>query len=140
MEAIKRSTTVAVRFEGDGAAIGFRLYVDGNRNGVRTADITSGIDWPLGPSDRLGDHFRETSFGAAAHVPAIDGEGAPPGDDPIRFGVSNLLSYTPDGTATSGTAYIRGAGSAQFAVRVLGATARTRLLEYRAVDGRWIER
>jgi hypothetical protein len=40
------------------------------------------------------------------------------------------VSFTPDGTASSGTVYVRGRGGAQYAVRVLGATARTRVLRY----------
>lgn len=140
MDAVKRTRTVAVRFEPEGEGFRFCVYVDGNRNGVRTADIADGTDWPLGEADRLNAHFRNVVFGIAAHVPGVDGEAAGADSDPIRFGRSNLLSYTPLGTSSSGTAYIRSLGGTQYAVRVLGATGRTRVLEYRPEARRWIER
>lgn len=140
MEAVKRARTVAVRFEPDGEGFRFCVYVDGNRNGVRTSDIAGGTDWRLGDADRLDAHFRNVAFGIAAHVPGVDGEAAGANSDPIRFGQSNLLSYTPLGTSSSGTAYIRSLDGTQYAVRVLGATARTRVLEYRPEERRWRER
>jgi hypothetical protein len=140
MEAVKRARTVAVRFEPDGNGFRFCVYVDGNRNGVRTADIADGTDWPLGDADRLNVHFRNVAFGIGASVPGVDGEAAGADSDPIRFGRSNLLSYTPVGTSSSGTAYIRSLDGTQYAVRVLGATGRTRLLEYRPEERRWKER
>lgn len=140
MEAVKRARTVAIRFEPDGEGIRFCVYVDGNRNGVRTPDIADGTDWALGQADRLDDRFRNVAFGIAPHVPGVDGEAEGADSDPIRFGRSNLLSYTPLGTSSSGTAYIRSLGGTQYAVRVLGATGRTRVLEYRPEQHRWRER
>ena len=49
--------------------------------------------------------------------------------DGVRIGSSRLLTMSADGTATSGTLYIRGRRG-QYAVRVLGATGRTRMLQY----------
>jgi hypothetical protein len=56
--------------------------------------------------------------------------------DPIRFGRSNMVSFSPEGTATPGTFYLAGEYF-QAAVRVNGMTSRVRVLVYR---GRWIER
>ena len=53
-------------------------------------------------------------------------EGTP--GDPVRIGSSSLMSFTPLGTATPGTIYLRGRDGSQYAVRVLGATGRTRVL------------
>src|SRR5262245_38190252 len=47
-EAVMRSADVAVRFVHSGAGYAFAVYIDGNRNGVRTADIEQGIDRQLG--------------------------------------------------------------------------------------------
>jgi hypothetical protein len=44
---------------------------------------------------------------------------------------------SPDGTATSGTLYVQGS-RAQYAVRVLGATGRTRVLKYERGSGAWV--
>jgi hypothetical protein len=48
----------------------------------------------------------------------------------VQLGRTNLLTFTPAGTATSGTIYIRDREGTQWAVRVLGATGRTRVLRY----------
>jgi hypothetical protein len=73
-----------------------------------------------------------------------EGVPAPPPDsgildteDPIRFGRSNILSFSPLGTATPGTFYLAGEG-VQAAVRVTGPSARVRLLVCRGK--RWVER
>ncbi len=139
MEAVKRSRIVALQFEPVGNDYRFRLIVDGNGNGVRSGDITRGIDRPLGPAEQLCDHFAGVSLGLLPHAPLVDGT-LPDSDDGLRFGRSRLASFTAVGTASSGTAYIRGRRGAQLAVRVLGATARTRVLRYNAVDQVWTER
>jgi len=52
---------------------------------------------------------------------------------------SALLSFTPVGTASSRTLYVRGRDGSQYAVRVLGATGRTRVLRYAPATRTWIE-
>lgn len=140
-EAVRRSAFVAIRFEADPASTdrAFRTYVDGNRNGVRTRDIAAGIDRPLSGPDHLPDHFARVRFGIAPGVTSIDGgELLVEGDDPIRFGTTDLVSFNPNGTVTSGTFYIR-SDHGQRAVRLLGATGRTRLLSFWFPEQRWIE-
>jgi hypothetical protein len=129
---------MALRFETRAGDVSYRLYADGNRNGVRAADISAGVDRAIGPGERLGDLFAGVTFARDPSTPPIDGAGdAGSSTDPIRFGASNLASFTPSGTATAGTAYLAGRGPAQCAVRVLGVTGRVRLLCYRPADGQW---
>jgi hypothetical protein len=52
---------------------------------------------------------------------------------------SALLSFTPTGTASSRTLYVRGRDGSQYAVRVLGATGRTRVLRYAPAIRAWVE-
>jgi prepilin-type N-terminal cleavage/methylation domain-containing protein len=139
LNALRRSTCVALRFEPAGADYAFGAYADGNRNGVRTADIASGIDPPLVPRERLGDRFAEVRFGLAAGVPDLDGTEENEEGDGVRVGSARILTLSPDGTATSGTVYIRGRRS-QYAVRILGATARTRVFQYHRGTREWIAR
>ena len=127
--AVMRSATVALRFDEGGPGITFRMFVDGNRNGVRVRDIASSVDRPLDAPARLSDLFP----GAAI---AVSGEA---GSDPLRIGSSNLLSFTPLGTATSGTIYVRGRDGSQFAIRVLGATGRVRVQRYVPHTRTWID-
>ena len=47
MDAISRSRAIGVRFQPSTPDYQFLAFADGNGNGVRTAEITAGIDAPL---------------------------------------------------------------------------------------------
>ena len=138
LNALKRAKFVGLRFEATGADYMFAPFLDGNGNGVRTADIRSGADLPLGPGERLSSSFPGVQFGLLAGVPDADGVRAS-STDGVRIGSARILTMGPDGTATSGTLYVQGR-RAQYAVRVLGATARTRVLKFEPGAGTWISR
>jgi type II secretory pathway pseudopilin PulG len=139
LQALQRSTCVALRFEAVGNDYWFATHVDGNRNGVRTRDIANGSDWVLVAGDRLADRFPHERFGLTPGVPDLDGARMSDEGDGVRVGSPRILTLSPDGTATSGTLYIRGR-QGQYAVRVLGATARTRVFRYDVGAGEWIAR
>lgn len=139
LEAVRRSASVAIRFVQQADGYWLRTYVDGNRNGVRTQDITQGIDPPLTASERLDYHFSGVEFGILANVTGID-PGPFDAGDPIQIGNSTLLSFSPTGSSTSGTVFIRSLRGNQFAVRVLGATGRTRILEFNFGKNLWLAR
>ncbi|MBI2187471.1 MAG: GspH/FimT family protein [Acidobacteria bacterium] len=127
--AVLRSANVALRFVDDRTGVTFQTFVDHNQNGVRTSDIAADVDRPLDAPARLPELFPGVEIALAPEL----------GADPVRFGSSDLLSFTPLGTATPGTVYIRGRDGTQLAVRVLGATARTRVLYYAPRARRWME-
>jgi len=135
MDAVKHSAEVAVQFTQVGTGYLFAVYRDGNDNGVRTKDIQSGADPLVGSAERLPDHFTAVDFGVQLGLPAVDG-GAPPGNDPIRLGPSNLASFSSGGTATSGSVYVRGR-HAQYVVRVFGITGKVRVLKFDRVANQW---
>ena len=137
MQAVHRGANVALRFEAEDGTFRLRPYVDGNDNGVRSADILSGFDPPIMPPDRLDHLFQGTRFGFIDGARLIDGTPVVTGDDPIRFGTARMLACSPAGTATAGTMYIRGQGALQYAVVVLGATGRARVLRFNPVTGQW---
>jgi prepilin-type N-terminal cleavage/methylation domain-containing protein len=137
-EAIRRSTAHGLRFESTGADYRLSLVADGNRNGLRTADIQSGIDRTLSPPERLESHFAGVAFGIVEGVPDADGQPAG-GTDGVRVGASKLLAMNADGTASAGTLYVRSAGRAQYAVRVLGSTGRIRVLRFDDGRRRWVD-
>jgi len=128
-QAVMRSATVAMRFEEESSDVSFRTFVDGNGNGVRSADIAVDVDRPLDPSARLSDLFPGVAI-------AVSGSA---GSDAVRLGGSNLLSFTPLGTATAGSIYVRGRDGSQFAIRVLGTTGRTRLQRYIERTRAWVD-
>ena len=133
MEAVRRSANVAVRFADGGE---FSTYVDGNGNGVLSADIRDGTDPQLGATERLESSFHDVSFGTLAGLPPVDAGGTPPGADPIHLGASNIASFSPAGTSSSGSVFVR-SGTCQLVVRVYGDTAKTRILRFEARSRQW---
>jgi hypothetical protein len=138
IDALRRGTAVALRFEPEDDDYMYAPHQDGNGNGVRTADIRTGVDRALGAFEKLGDKFPGVHFALMPGVPDADGRGDA-GSDGVRIGSARLLTMGVDGTATSGTLYIRGR-RAQYAVRILGVTGRTRVLQYLAGDRTWLSR
>jgi type II secretion system GspH-like protein len=128
-QAVSRSATVALRFDQEPGGIAFTAYVDGNHNGVRTRDIAAGIDRPMAEAVRLWELFP----GVGIAAPALEAT------DAVQIGSGNILSFTPAGTASAGTIYVRGRDGSQLGVRVLGATGRTRVIRYDARRGDWVE-
>jgi prepilin-type N-terminal cleavage/methylation domain-containing protein len=139
MLAVKRSADVALRFEAVGGGYAIAEYLDGNGNGVRSAEIAAGIDTQLAPRQFLHEQFPAVVFGLGANIPDVDGARSASATDGVRVGSSRILTLGPDGTATSGTLYLHGRRG-QFAVRVLGATGRTRVLRFDTGTGRWSAR
>ena len=138
MKALSRSTHVALRFSQVGNAYSYTEYVDGNGDGVRSQDITQGVDRQLGATERLPDQFIGVDFGLLPGLPSVDPGGPAPGADPIKLGSSNLLSFSAAGTSSSGSLYIRGRASSQYVVRVFGDTARIRVLKFNGRARRWL--
>jgi prepilin-type N-terminal cleavage/methylation domain-containing protein len=136
--AIKRSLAQGLRFEPSTPDYRITTVVDGNANGLRTADIQRGIDRTLTEPEMVGTHFQHVVFGILDDVPDVDGDAAN-GTDGVRVGVSKLLAMNPDGTSSSGTVYLHGRDRAQYAVRVLGVTGRVRVLKFDHVRRRWMD-
>ena len=137
MEALARSANVALRFSAIPSGFSYTTYVDGNGDGVKTHDIGLSIDWPLSPAERLSDNFAGIDFGVLPGLPPVDSGSAPPGTDPIKLGMSNLLSFSPMGTSSTGSLYIRGRGTAQYVIRVMGETGRVHVLKFNARTRQW---
>jgi type II secretory pathway pseudopilin PulG len=138
--AVARSRNVGVRFERADDDYRYTVYEDGDRDGVRTVDIVLGIDREIAQGERLTYSFSGVRFGFLAGVPTIDSHDPGNAGDPIRAGSSNIMTFSPNGSATGGTLYLRGAKRSQYAVRVLGVTGRTRVFQYHTGSGRWTER
>jgi prepilin-type N-terminal cleavage/methylation domain-containing protein len=134
--AVKRSTRIGLRFEPSANDCRIGEYVDGNGNGVRASDIASGLDLEIAQGEFIGGLFPGVEFGLHSGVPDVDGS-LSTGSDGLRIGSSRILTLGPDGTATSGTLYVRGRRG-QYAVRILGITGRTRVLRFHPGTGQWI--
>lgn len=128
-QAVSRSTTIALRFVESPNGISIGVIQDGNRNGVRARDIDLQIDRPVDAPVMLSELFPGVEIGLTPQTP---------GSDPVQLGGTNILSFTPRGTATSGSLYIRGRDGTQWVIRVLGATARARVLRFVPNTGEWV--
>jgi prepilin-type N-terminal cleavage/methylation domain-containing protein len=137
IEALVRNASVALRVERDNASYVYGTYVDGNRNGVRAGDIERGVDRRLRRGERLSDQFPGVDFGVIDDVPAVDASGVAPGNDPVKLGGGDMVVFTGQGTATSGSLYVRGPGDAQFVVRIFGETGKTRMLRFDRQSRTW---
>jgi hypothetical protein len=114
----------------------FRVCSDGNGDGVRRADLAAGRDrCAEGPYD-LSQLFPGVGVSVDPELPGPDGDAGT--SDPVRFGQSNIASFSASGTCTAGTLYMRSADGRQYAVRI-SSTGRTRTLRYDAQRRKWEE-
>ena len=60
-----------------------------------------------------------------------------PGGDPVRFGRSDIITFTPHGTSSSGTLYVSDGHSTVTAVVVYGGTGRLRLWRFDRDRWQW---
>lgn len=125
--AVARSANVALVLMAAGDTFTSAMYVDGNGNGVRTRDIEAGLDPLIADPVRFADQFPHVVL--SLNDPS----------DTTSPDTSALMSFTPLGTASSRTLYVRGRDGSQYAVRVLGATGRTRVLRYVPATRTWVE-
>jgi hypothetical protein len=140
--AIRNSANVGLKFRvaEDGRAA-WALYRDGDGDGVRTADIDSGVDPLAAPFRSL------EGFGATARL------GFPPGrpprdpsnprqrmtdlDDPIRFNRSDIASFSPLEGATPGSVYVTDGLKRLLCVRIDSRSSRARILRWDADADLW---
>lgn len=137
MTAVTRNANTAMRFTKTGQSYGYGVYLDANRNGVRSADISNGVDPQIQKEERLSDLFPGVDFGAVPGLPSVEPGSSPPGDDPVRFGSSNMAVFSALGASTPGSLYIRGRRDAQYAVRLFGQTGKIRVLKFNPRTRAW---
>lgn len=141
-KAVAARNTRGLFFERLGTDWVWREVEDGNGNGLRTAEVRSGTDRTTVPPRRLEDRLSGVRFGIPPGGPypeAPPGTGAiREGDDPVRFGASDIVSFTPLGRASSGTLYVTDGRAGLCAVVLFGPSARTRVWRWVAAEGRWI--
>ena len=136
--AVRSGVYTGIRFERrDDGTVWYAVYQDGDQDGVRSADIAAGKDALLSGPFPLSGGAPGVSVAINPGIPALPPETGLLSGDPVRFGSSDILSFSPLGTATPGTFYLAGDAS-QAAVRVNGGSARVRLMVWRG--GKWRER
>ena len=107
------------------------MVADGNGNGLRTAEIRDGTDPTLDGPFHLQDRVEHTQPGFPGAGPFTS---PPPSsgplrdlDDPVKFGRSDIISFSPIGRSSSGTVYLKDGAGGLWAVVLYGPTVRVRI-------------
>ena len=124
--ALARSAAVALVFGADAQGAAWAVHVDGNGNGVRTAEVRSGVDPAVTSPLRLDALF--------TGVRLADGTASG-----VRLGATRILSFSPLGTATPGSLIVSGPAS-RYALRITGGSGRVRLQRFIPGTGTWSDR
>lgn len=139
--AVRHQANVALKFRTDDEGdVTFAIYRDADGDGVRNADIDTGVD-PLVRRSRPLAHFGGgVRFGfPPGLVPRDPGSGRPMNrlDDPIRFNRTDLASFTVLGQSTPGSVYLTDGHRQLAAVRVDYRVGKMRVLVYDPVEEVW---
>jgi len=135
--AISSGRNVGLKFRRNGDRWEWTVYADGNGNGVRTADITRGIDKPVGAFGWTRNDVMPGILGAAVPDPGQPSSYLTNPSDPIRFNSSDICSFSPVGESTPGSVYLWDGHDRMAVVRVFGRSAKLRTLYYRRGDADW---
>ena len=133
--AIREGTYAGVKlYPLDDGRVEWRLHVDGNGDGVRTADIVDGVDPPRGPRRRLAHFGHYARFGfPSEYTPRDPSRPTRPLtrlSDPVRFNRSDMASFGPLGTGTPGSLYLTDGRRGLVAVRLFSRTGKIRVIRY----------
>ena len=135
--AISKNRNVGLKFRKNGDRYEWALYADGNGNGVRTAEIASGVDHYLGVSYPWTRNDVLPGIMTGIRVPDPSGGYLDRIDDPIRFNSSDICSFSAMGECTPGSVYLWDAHDGMAVLRVFGGTAKLRSLYYRRGERGW---
>ena len=136
--AIARSAYAGIKFTGSGSSWSFAVYDDGDRDGVRNDDIRKGTDPLAVAAAPLMPQLQCARIGLLRYtIKDPDGDPLPPTKSPVEFGSSAICSFSPIGAGTPGTVYVTDDIGDLYAIRVLGASGRVRVLRYLADKKKW---
>lgn len=137
--AVAQRCSFGIRFVRTGETWSYSIHRDGDGDGIRSADIAAGRD-PLvaGPADPADLHEGIRAGLPAFPVPRIppDSGAIPNPEDPVKFGSGDLISFSPGGTASSGTLYLTD-GRRVLALVLYGGSGRVRVWRYDPERGGW---
>jgi Tfp pilus assembly protein FimT len=126
--AVTRTASAGLVFDlSDGRWL-FNVCMDGNANGLRRADVRNGTDACPGAAIDLAALFPGVTVASDTSIRGPDND--PPSADPVRFGASDIASFSPSGGCTAGSVFLRSTKGARYAVRIAGTTGRLRVLRY----------
>jgi hypothetical protein len=140
--AVFQGADVGVKWVANAGDLVLTVFQDGNGNGVLTADIRKGVDKLVAGPYWLGSRYPGVNFSFVPGMNGTDPGGAPIGNlaDPVRFGNSNICSFSPAGHASPGTVYLSNRKNRQAAVRVTPINAKIQIWTWHGKKLKWIPR
>jgi type II secretory pathway pseudopilin PulG len=131
--AVASGRTHGLALEPSTADLSWFTAVDGDGDGLSSADLNAGVDVPIDAGARLARRFPGVTPGRPAGVPTVAGGAADRFG--LAFGRSRIISCSPAGGARAGTLYLRTQRGDAAALRVYGPTARLTLWWWEPGEG-----
>ncbi|HEX5854207.1 MAG TPA: hypothetical protein VFZ57_01190 [Thermoanaerobaculia bacterium] len=140
--AVFQGADVGVKWISQGGDLVLSVYQDGNGNGVTTADIRKGVDRLVAGPYFLRGKYPGITFSFVPGFDDVDPGGAAIGNlaDPVRFGASDICSFSPLGKASPGSVYLSNRKHRQAAVRVTPFNAKIQIFTWHGKKQKWIKR
>jgi hypothetical protein len=140
--AVFQGADVGVKWISQGGDLTLSVYQDGNGNGVTTADIRKGVDRLVAGPYWLRGKYPGITFSFVPGFDDVDPGGAAISNlaDPIRFGASDICSFSPLGKASPGSVYLSNKKRRQAAVRVTPLNAKIQIFTWHGKTQKWIKR
>jgi type II secretory pathway pseudopilin PulG len=140
-ESVARKRGTGLFFERGSRGWGWRVVEDGNGNGLRTAEVRRGVDPTVSGPHHLQDHVEGVRLGFPPggpfpRIPPRTGNIVDT-DDPVQFGRSEIVAFSPLGRSSSGTLYVTDGRRGLFAIVLFGPATRARVWRYDSVGGKW---
>lgn len=140
--AVFHGHDVGVKWISVGGDVVLSVYEDGNGNGVATADIKAGVDRLVAGPYWMKGRYPGITFSFVPDYSGPDPNGDPVANlkDPIKFGKSDICTFSPVGHASPGTVYLSNGRHRQAMVRVSPSNARIQTFTWHGKNKRWIRR
>jgi len=140
--AVFHGRDVGVKWISSGGDVVLSLYEDGNGNGVTKDDIKKGVDRLVGGPYWMRGRFPGITFSFVPGYTGADPGGSPIGNlaDPIRFGASDICTFTPTGRASPGSVYLSNGKHRQACVRVSPMSQRIQIFDWLGKKQKWVRR
>ena len=139
--AIHRSVYCGVKWVGRDGDLVLAIHDDGDGDGVRTDDIEDGTDPRVFGPVSVRRRWPKVVVGFIPGFTARDPKGNPAGDlsDPLRFGQSDIASFSPFGDCSPGSVWLGDGESRQSLVRLTPGTASVSIFEWAEARRNWIK-
>lgn len=140
-DSVAERRIAGFRFDRDARGWFWQRVVDGDGDGLRTGDIDRGVDVRNPERGRIEDRVAGAwlGFPSPGPYPKIPPSRGNLADtvDPIQFGRSDLVSFTPLGRSSSGTVYVTDRAGNLYGVVLFGPSTRVRIWRWDRGERRW---